>query len=276
MIEIPESHNLARQANEVLRGKTIMNVYAGATPHKFAWYFGDPETYHERLTEKTIDGARAYGGLLQISAQDMRILVGDGVNVRLFAEGQAVPARHQLHIEFDDFSSLVCSVQMYGGMWVFRDGENDNPYYRVAREKPDPLSEAFDRHYFDSLFSQEDEKLSIKAFLATRQRIPGLGNGVLQDILYHAALHPKSKMGRLSETDLDALYQAIKSTLTTMAAAGGRDTEKDLYGCSGDYKTVLSSKSKGTPCPICGTAIVQAAYLGGNIYTCPTCQVIKK
>lgn|GEM_PF-2077218 len=30
-----------------------------------------------------------------------------------------------------------------------------------------------------------------KAFLATEQRIPGLGNGVLQDILWTARIHPK-------------------------------------------------------------------------------------
>jgi formamidopyrimidine-DNA glycosylase len=57
-----------------------------------------------------------------------------------------------------------------------------------------------------------------------------------------------------------------------MAAGGGRDTEKDLFGCSGGYRTVLSGKSKDCPCPLCGSIIVRESYLGGNIYYCPTCQ----
>ena len=276
MIELPESHSIARQLNDTIAGKTIMNVYTQTTPHKFAWFFGDPAAYHERLTGKKIDGARALGGLIEIQAHDMRIVVSDGVNVRYFAKGQQVPPRHQLLVEFTDFSSLVCTVQMYGGLMAFREGENDNPYYLVARSKPDPLSDAFDRAYFAVLYSPEDEKLSLKAFLATKQRIPGLGNGVLQDILFHAGLHPKSKMKALTKDDFDTLYHAVKGTLASMAAGGGRDTEKDLFGCSGKYQTVLSSKSKGAPCKVCGTTIIQEAYLGGNIYTCPTCQRLRK
>lgn len=276
MIELPESHSLAGQLNKTIAGKTIMNVYTLTTPHKFAWFFGDPAAYHDRLTGKKIDGAGALGGLIEIQAQEMRIVVGDGVNIRYFASDQLVPSRHQLLIEFTDFSALVCIVQMYGGLLAFREGENDNPYYLVARAKPDPLSDAFDRAYFDAIYSPEDQKLSLKAFLATKQRIPGLGNGVLQDILFHAGLHPKTKMNAMSKDDFDTLYHAVKGTLASMAAGGGRDTEKDLFGCSGNYQTVLSSKSKGTPCKVCGSTIVQEAYLGGNIYTCPTCQLYKK
>jgi formamidopyrimidine-DNA glycosylase len=52
------------------------------------------------------------------------------------------------------------------------------------------------------------QKLSLKAALATEQRIPGLGNGSLQDILWQAHLHPKRKTNTLSdEEDSSTLYQ---------------------------------------------------------------------
>ena len=87
------------------------------------------------------------------------------------------------------FSMLVASVQMYGGMGAFLAGENDNPYYLIAQQKPSPLEEEFDADYFKRLISGRGiEKLSAKGFLATEQRIPGLGNGVLQDILYRARI----------------------------------------------------------------------------------------
>lgn len=53
MIEIPEALTLAKQINDILRGKQIVNVVAGYTPHKFAWYNGDTQKYHEILEGKT-------------------------------------------------------------------------------------------------------------------------------------------------------------------------------------------------------------------------------
>ena len=101
---------------------------------------------------------------------------------------------------------LVCSVQMYGGIWAFQAGENDNPYYLTAKEKPSPLGDVFDQDYFHSLLTEQTGRLSAKAFLATEQRIPGLGNGVLQDILFNAHVHPKRKLSTLKESELDDLF----------------------------------------------------------------------
>ena len=44
-------------------------------------------------------------------------------------------------------------------------------------------SDFWDWAYFDILFDEVTPKLSTNGFLASEPRIPGLGNGVLQDIL---------------------------------------------------------------------------------------------
>lgn len=157
---------------------------------------------------------------------------------------------------------------------AFRD-TLDNPYYLGALSKPSPLGDGFDAAYFDRLVAGAKPNLSAKAFLATQQRIPGLGNGVLQDILFNARIHPKRKMATLGERELDALFGAVKSTLAEMTAVGGRDTEKDLFGNSGGYKVVLSKNTYADPCPVCGGALVKEAYLGGAVYYCPHCQPLK-
>ncbi len=97
--------------------------------------------------------------------------------------------------------------------------------------------------------------MTAKAFLATEQRIPGLGNGVLQDILWTAKIHPKS-------------------IIAEMAALGGRDTERDLFGQWGGYKTILSKNTVGQPCPACGSDIRKEAFLGRAIYYCEGCQKV--
>ena len=59
---------------------------------------------------------------MEIWAGPAWIVVGEGANLRYFSAGERLPSKHQLLIEFDDSSSLVGSVQMYGGLWAFPAG----------------------------------------------------------------------------------------------------------------------------------------------------------
>jgi len=273
MIELPESRNLSRQLNDTIKGKKVLNVATNKSPHKFAWFRGNPAEYHELLAGKTISGSAAFGGMAELYAGSMRLVFSDGINLRYIETGGKIPDKHQLLIEFDDFSSLACSVQMYGALLLLGDEETER-YNEYARQKINPLSDEFDEACFRSLYIGSDSKLSVKAFLATNQRIPGLGNGVLQDILFNAGIHPKRKMGTLSDTGFNSLYHSVKSTLSDMTAKGGRDTEKDIFGRDGGYMTLMSNKTKDLPCPVCGNGITREAYMGGNIYFCPKCQPI--
>lgn len=272
-MEIPESCTLADQLKQTVTGKTVHRVIANQSPHKFAWFFGDPAAYSALLCGKRVGTAQPQGGNVELCLEDARLLFQDGVNLRYLSPEEPPPKKHQLYLEFSDGSALVSTVQMYGGLAAFLAGQNDNPYYLVAKEKPSPLSQVFDEAYFYSLLGTANlQKLSAKAFLATEQRIPGLGNGVLQDILFTARVHPKRKMSTFSDLKLAALYQAVKSVLSQMALHGGRDTERDLFGCPGGYKTILSKNTAGKPCPVCGGEIQKQSYLGGSVYVCPHCQ----
>lgn len=273
MIELVEAAVLAEQMNKTIKGKRIKNVIATQSPHKFAWFFGDPQTYDALLSGKKINGVAAYGGQVEIKAENAVILFNDGVSIKYHASREGCPKKHQLLIEFDDASAISASVQMYGGLSCFNEGENDNSFYLVAKEKPSPLSDDFDKAYFNRIITAPGmEKLSAKAFLATEQRIPGLGNGVLQDILFYAGIHPKRKIATLMQNDKDKLFNTIKVTLADMIKCGGRDTEKDLLGNNGGYQTVVSKNTVGKPCPVCGTILQKEAYLGGSIYYCSGCQ----
>jgi formamidopyrimidine-DNA glycosylase len=275
MIELPEALNIAGQINDAIYGKRIASVIVAQTPHKLAWYYGEPQKYADLVVGRTIGKANAYGGMVEIKAENANILLGEGAGIRFHGKNEPRPAKHQLLIEFGDHSAISVSVQMYGGIGSFLDGELDNLYYRVAKERPSPFSPAFDKAYFDYMISsQEVKKLSLKALLATEQRIPGLGNGVLQDILFNAKMHPKKKVITLSEKDKEVLFDSVKSTLSAMAAQGGRDTELDLFGHPGGYKTILCKNTADKPCPVCGTGIKKEAYMGGSVYYCEKCQML--
>ena len=222
---------------------------------------------------KKIDNTNAFGGFIEISAQNMKILFRDGVHLRFFEDQSKLPEKHQLLLEFKDQSVLIAFVQMYGGVGCFIQNDLNNTYYTIAKEKPSPLSKEFNENYFYPLIQNDDvQKLSLKAFLATEQRIPGLGNGVLQDILFNAKLHPKEKIKSLSQQQTQELFKSIKKTLTDMVHNNGRDTERDLFGCPGEYRTKMCKNTVGKRCDVCNSTIMRSNYLGGSIYFCPTCQ----
>lgn len=272
MIEIPESMTLTRQLSESFLGKSIAHVEASHAPHKFAWYNPEPEEYPLLLTGKKLSKVNSNGGQVELVFEDMHVVLNDGATPRYLDPADEPPKKHQLLVRFEDGNGFVCTVRMYGGMMIYPYGKTDNEYYLASRDKPSPLTDEFTREYFQGIINAAENKLSAKALLATEQRIPGLGNGVLQDILYNALVHPQKKLSSMTEVELDTIFACIKDTLRLMSDQRGRDVEKDLYGASGGYKTILSSKTKDEPCSRCGSLIVRKAYMGGNVYFCPTCQ----
>ena len=273
MLEYPEAQTIARQLNETCRGRRIERFEALHDPHGFAFLTpNDPETMSGMMCGKRMNIAHGYGGRVVVDADDMRLTLNDGINLRYHAPGDDRPTKHQLLIELDDDAALSATISMYGFIGCQHEDDATDSYHNAAVEKPAPLSDAFDYAYFTAICDACKPTLSVKALLATEQRIPGLGNGVLQDILFNARLHPKRKLASLSADDRKTLFDCVKRTLLAMTAGGGRDVEKDLFGVAGGYKTLLSNKTLKHPCPVCGGALVRQAYLGGNVYFCPTCQ----
>ncbi|HAO62359.1 MAG TPA: endonuclease VIII [Erysipelotrichaceae bacterium] len=272
MIELPESMVVSKQIRQCLVGKKIEKVILNASPHKFAFFSMDADRYPMLLEGKTVRNSGSFGGQIEVEIDDMQLYFSDGASPRYFAPKETLPLKHQMMIRFDDQSAITVTIAMYGMMYLYPKGENKNPYTIIAKEKPSPLNDAFTFDYFNELIASCPPTMSIKGMLATEQRIPGLGNGCLQDILFHAKLHPKRKHETLNETHFRQLYDAIKETLQNMVDRGGRATEKDLFGKEGGYVPTLYAKTVGTSCPACSATILKEPYLGGSITFCPRCQ----
>ena len=275
MIEIPEAYVLSEQIEQTLVGKTIVRATANAHPHSFAMYTGDPAAYGAMLAGKRVTGSNpgtgyTCGGNTEIVCEDMLLVIS--TPIKYHAPDAKPPAKHQLLLEFDDGARMSCTVRMWGSMLCGPVTESNELWSFEYNPLPDPLTQGFNEAYFDGLFGSVKPSMSAKAFLATEQRIPGLGNGVLQDILFNAGIHPKRKLETMGDADREKLFNSVKSTLAQMRAEGGRDTEKDLHNRAGGYKTILSKNTLQQPCPVCAGELTRQAYLGGNIYFCAVCQ----
>ncbi len=269
MIEFPEAINISKQLNAALAGKTVERVFPPTKAHKFCWYHSEPSEYDGILRGKKVLSAQGFGMFAELYFEGgTGLCIDDGVNVRL-TDGQ-IPKNHQLALSFTDGSALVFTVAMYGGI-VLHGDDYDNDYYNKSRASVSPLSPEFEAVYRRTL-AESKPGLSAKAFLATEQRFPGIGNGVLQDILFDAGINPRRKLSTLSRTDVDGLLCSIRTVIGSMTALGGRDTEKDIYGEPGGYETKMSKNNLAADCPKCGGTITKESYLGGSVYYCPNCQ----
>jgi formamidopyrimidine-DNA glycosylase len=274
VLELPEVITMAKQINEHVAGKGIRQVLPPTKTHKFCWFAGDPAAYDAGLKGHTVQAAEGFGIYVEISFDNGDYLCfNDGVKARLI-KGAEVPKNYQLLMEFDDETALVFTVAMYGGI-ILHDGSYDNEYYLKSKAAISPLSHEFEA-YYRQLVAMSKATLSAKAFLATQQRFPGIGNGVLQDILLAAGIHPKRKIGTLSSSEQDNLLYHMVAVLGEMIEGGGRDTEKDLFGQPGGYPVRLSKNTLALGCRKCGETIVKEPYMGGAIYYCPSCQVLTR
>ncbi len=274
MIEIPEAVNLARQLNEVLVGRRVIGATAGSSPHGFAWYSGDPASYSARLLDKEVHGAERRGGHIWIAFTDeTSLILAEGPVIRYWNSDQKPPLKHQLLLLLDDGARLTVTVRMYAFIFL-HDGMTElNPYLDKAVTGPDPLSDAFDFQEFVRILETDaTPKMTLKGLLAAQQRFPGLGNGVLHDILLNARLHPKRKAADLMDDEKADLFNSLKTTLSEMTQLGGRDIEKGIYGSPGGYATKLGKKAVVQGCPDCGSHVIKETFLGGSIYFCPSCQ----
>ena len=272
MIELPEARAIAYDLKKEILGKKIIDVGGNFTDHKFTFYEGDPNTYKDKLISKKITDIIERNFYVEIEIEDYKLIFRDGANIRYYQKPKKLN-KSKLLITFNDQSYINVTTSMYCFIGLFDKYEKiNNEYYQIELAGISPLDKKFTFSYFKTLIDDETIKLSIKAFLATKQRILGIGNGVVQDIMFNAKLHPKRKIKTLNEKEIESLYNAITTTLTKMVVEHGRDSEKDIFGKPGNYKTILSAKSYKKGCPICHSEIKKEQYLGGSIYYCPNCQ----
>ena len=144
MLEIPESKTISLQAGNTLINRRIKEVVHATSPHKFAFYCGDPTGYSKLLIGRKVKSTKGHGMFVDIYCDDnICITIGEGTNMRYYSPFEPRPEKHQLLIVFDDGSCVAFTVAMYGGIWVYK-GKFDNPYYQLSLNSISPLDETFD------------------------------------------------------------------------------------------------------------------------------------
>jgi len=276
VFELPEVVTLAAQINETLTGKAVQSGSLGNRPHKFVWYNRSHEEFARLTAGRRVGPAHGRGKLLFVALEPGYVLLfGECGGKMLYHPSEArTPDGYHLRLDFDDHSALTVTTAMWGAMELHEAGrEQERPY--ISGMRPTPVEPGFTFDCFSALIDDPSVggKYSAKGLLTRDQLIPGLGNGIAQDILWRARLAPRHPLAALDTDQRPALHAAIVGTIREAIALGGRNDEVDLFGNAGRYVRVMGRDAAGRPCPACGTIIRRIQYLGGACFFCPACQV---
>ena len=115
----------------------------------------------------------------------------------------------------------------------------------------------------------------IKQVLMSPEVIAGIGNIYASEILWQAKVHPEKSVAKLSEKELELIYQAIKKILEIAIKLGG-DSFSDYRkpdGTKGSFNSKRKVyKREGENCSHCKTKIKRIHLAGRSTFFCPNCQ----
>lgn len=120
-------------------------------------------------------------------------------------------------------------------------------------------------------------KSPVKPVLLDQQTTAGLGNWIVDEVLFQARIHPEKLANTLTDTEIDKLHAAIRLVLETAIRheAMYRDFPTSFLTHvrewdNSPYDDVEAHKF----CPRCQTRIERTEVGGRATYHCPNCQKI--
>jgi formamidopyrimidine-DNA glycosylase len=268
MPELPEINNIARQMDERLAGKTILDVDV-----KQEKCLNMPlDAFKSMVVGKAIDkvGSRGKWIVTELSGETcLMISLGMNGDILYHTPGEEYTDKYQYLFRFTDGSSFHIRFAWFGYVHA-ADRESLPRHGMTASLGDDPLSDNFTRERFRAML--KGRKGGIKSFLMNQHNIAGIGNVYIQDILFKSRLHPNRKIESLSDAEKDALHDDIVQHLQHAKGLGGLVWERDFYGNPGRYEYSQVGHRPGAPCPVCGTPVKEIRTGSTRSYICENCQ----
>ncbi len=246
-----EAHGLDRLIAEVdlrdperLRGASAEDLRAALTGYRF-------------------EQARRHGKVLFVKVScGWRLVMHFGMTgfVAFYPDPADEPGHPRLVLRFADGGWFAFDDQRKLGWLELTD---DIPSYLHAQGiGPDAL--VISRDDLHALL--HGKRGQVKPALMDQERIAGIGNVYADEILFQAGVRPDHACNELSQDQIDAIHQALRSVLT-QAVEADADPEK----MPSSWLTPLRGADDAR-CPRCGGPLETAKVGGRTAYACPNCQ----
>ena len=117
------------------------------------------------------------------------------------------------------------------------------------------------------------ENHTLKRSLTDPRLFSGIGNAYSDEILHRARISPIKHTKRLSEGEIQRLFDATRSTLIEWTERLRREAKGDFPGKVTAFRDEMAVHGKfGKPCPVCGIPVQRIRYADNETNYCPRCQ----
>ncbi len=117
------------------------------------------------------------------------------------------------------------------------------------------------------------ENHTLKRALTDPRLFSGIGNAYSDEILHRAGLSPLALTHRLSESEINKLYESVQRTLLDWADRLRQETGDGFPENVTAFRPEMAVHGRfGQPCPVCGSAVQRIVYAENETNYCPRCQ----
>ena len=134
---------------------------------------------------------------------------------------------------------------------------------------PEPLADDFDVAALREVLAGAG-RTALKNMLINQRTIAGIGNAWSDEILHLAKLSPFKPSNKLSDDEIETLFNAVRDTLNGANERLAGESAKDLKDSKRAELRVHARA--GEKCVVCGDTIRSVFYVSKHLEYCPTCQ----
>jgi len=269
MPELPEISSRAKEMQKELTGKTIKKIEVlqpkclNVSKKKFT----------TALAGAKLLGTTCHGKWLFTDTTKGHLLINMGMGGELLlVDSKSMPEKWRIAFHFKDRTTLAVNFWWFGYTHYAAEGKLEK---HTMSAKLGPNAIDVTRAELHEMLSKR--KGAIKSFLLNQERIAGIGNAYVHDILFLAGLHPLRTIDTFTDDEIEALWNGIQKGLKPSLRKRGAFYERDLYGKRGGFKMkdILVGYREGKPCPSCGEKVVKIKTGSTSSFICPKCQPLK-
>ena len=117
------------------------------------------------------------------------------------------------------------------------------------------------------------ENHTLKRALTDPRLFSGIGNAYSDEILHRARLSPLALTRRITDDEIERLYDATRVTLREWTARLLEEVGDDFPETVTAFRDEMAVHGRfGLPCPVCGTPVQRIRYADNETNYCARCQ----
>lgn len=281
MPELPEVSTIVEQLNDVLKGKTIVDVeirlpkiFIGSRDQVLGSRILGVERKAKMIIVK-LDNDLNLVVHLKMTGQ---LIYSDEKDVATFPNpipfaGSSLPAKTtHVIIKLNEGTLYFNDMRQFGWVKVVNDDE-----LKIIDEKhgPEPFNKEFTQEYLEKICGNWGRP--VKLLLLDQAKISGIGNIYANEALWYAGISPMKRGREIPKDKIVQLFKSIKEVLEMgikyCGSSASDEAFVDIFGKSGKMQEHFMVYQKNdTPCPRCQKTITRSTIGGRGTFFCPKCQ----